>query len=579
MESNIKELIVEKIEDIKFDENQQKYNTIIISSPFNLGDIYEPKKYDELNQEFLELTSTLPENLDNLVEENGFVFIYGVPQQLVHYGYNMNNYFTFKYWISLDINYNDYDQELPHTHLGVLMYHKEGKHSKMHLNTKEVRIPYNGCSHCEGNVKDWGGKKHLMNKIGSAVSDVWKDFYEVIKVQEDPKVEGLQLNFIDINKRTVSIKDNIIPDIVYNRLVELTKFESSTLLKIDFKPKLTNNEPKVLVTKNLPVSVRGDMDKYRNKVLLKDTIKFMNELLEEYPDGLFDLVFADPPYNLDKDYEDWDDTLKDEDYIKWCDEWLTLCAKLLKPNGSLFILNIPKWSIYHARTLSKHLYLKNWIVWDALSVPMGKIMPAHYSLLYYTKSKDNYKFNSLEKIESPEYCLRKSCIKKRKNEGMNNKVPVTEIWSDLHRIKHKKDRDSHPAQLPLKLMERIILMASNEGDLVFDPFCGTGTTAIVSKKLNRDYLTTDISEEYVQIATEGLKQIEVNGRLVRKSVKKEKYAVTKKEVELTAQELAQQLGRKPTVDEFLNHSNFNKEDILKLYGNLEYPLKASIIKI
>ncbi|MDQ0350359.1 site-specific DNA-methyltransferase (adenine-specific) [Alkalibacillus filiformis] len=575
--SDYKNIEIKHLDDLdKF--NESKFNQIVISTPFETQDIYDSKKYNELSDDFLKFTTELPHKLFDMVDDNGFVFIYGIPQELIYYAYNMNDYFNFKYWIALDINHENVDNKLPHSHMGVLMYHKPGRKSKLLLNTKETRIPYVGCSYCGKNVKDWGGKKHQMNKKGTAISDVWKDFYAVNNVAPDPQVKDIELNFINIKDRLIKINNNVIPDPVLKRIRNLTEQSDTSMLNIRFDYELNKKVTNINI-QSTKENIKKIKSEDKNKVLLRDSIEYMRELLKKYPDGCFDLVFADPPYNLEKNYEDYDDSQMDQEYIDWCDEWLSLCAKLLKPTGSLFVLNIPKWSIHHARNLSKELYLQNWIVWDALSTPMGKIMPAHYSLLYYTKSKNGNKYNSPGEVDSPEYCLRKSCIKKRKNENIDNKLLISDIWTDIHRIKHKKDRDTHPCQLPIKLMERIIEMATDEEDLVFDPFCGAGTTAIVAKKLNRNYLTTDISEEYVEIAERGLNQVEEFGELVRDSVKRPKRDITKKEVELRAQELAQKLDRKPTLEEFLKFTSYSEELLNELYGNPQYPLKASIIKV
>lgn len=234
-----------------------------------------------------------------------------------------------------------------------------------------------------------------------------------------------------------------------------------------------------------------------NKVYIRDCIKFMKKI----PSGSVDLAFADPPYNLQKGYSSYKDNKSDLEYIKWCNDWLEGMARIIKETGSLYVLNIPKWSVHHAVFLDKILYRQNWITWDALSEPRGKLMPAHYSLLFYTKDKRNYVFNKLKTENTYDSCYRASCIKKRRNiKG----TFISDIWFDLHRIRHRKKRDSHPCQLPLKLLERIILSSTNRGGLVFDPFMGVGTTAIVSKLLGRNYLGYEIDRKYSKILKEKL---------------------------------------------------------------------------
>ncbi len=163
-----------------------------------------------------------------------------------------------------------------------------------------------------------------------------------------------------------------------------------------------------------------------------------------------------------------------------------------------------------AHTLDGLLDFRHWIAWQAMAEPRGRIMPAHYALLYHTKPGGEPVFNYgnqdgfVGPPDSPDYCLRASCVRKRKAAGDDRTVPLTDVWFDVHRIRHKRDRDYHPCQLPEKLLERVILLASNPGQVVFDPFCGVGTTAVVAKRLGRRFVTTDVDAEYVGITQEKL---------------------------------------------------------------------------
>lgn len=172
------------------------------------------------------------------------------------------------------------------------------------------------------------------------------------------------------------------------------------------------------------------------------------EVLRRYPDESVDLVFADPPYDLDKAYTTYDDEKDRETYLNWCNAWLDEYIRILKPSGSLYILNLPRWGMYHAAYLNRRLYFQNWIVWDALSEPRGKILPAHYALLFYTKHPTDFTFNyeSVGLIDARFYCLRPSCIRQRKARGDDEKERLTDIWWDIHRIKHHHHRDVHPCQ-------------------------------------------------------------------------------------------------------------------------------------
>ncbi len=240
-----------------------------------------------------------------------------------------------------------------------------------------------------------------------------------------------------------------------------------------------------------------------NEIIVGDCVEEMKTL----PSSFADLIFADPPYNLEKDYGLYQDSSSPKNYIEWTRTWLFEIIRLLKPTGSFYLLNLPKWSLHHALYLDKYLFRQNTIAWDALSTPRGKIMPAHYSLLFYTKSKSNYTFNKLTSKHNWTHCARANCIKQRDSSVLPEK-PYSDIWNNIYRVKHKRKRKAdHPTQLPFQFMERIILTSSNKGDLVFDPFLGVGTTAIVAKRYQRNFLGVEINPEYVRLCKKNLSEI------------------------------------------------------------------------
>lgn len=242
---------------------------------------------------------------------------------------------------------------------------------------------------------------------------------------------------------------------------------------------------------------------FENKIITGDCVKEMKKI----PAGVVDLAFADPPYNLDKNYGLYDDLSSPTDYLKWTEQWLTEIIRLLKPEGSFFLLNLPKWAMHHAVFLDQLMFRQNTIAWDALSTPRGKIMPAHYSLLYYTKSSKKYTFNQITTKHNWTHCARSRCTEKRKVSTLTEN-PFSDIWTNVYRVKHRGKRHAiHPTQLPLTFMERIILSSTNENDLVFDPFLGVGTTAIVANLLGRKYLGIEINPKFVQESLKNLDRV------------------------------------------------------------------------
>lgn len=210
-----------------------------------------------------------------------------------------------------------------------------------------------------------------------------------------------------------------------------------------------------------------------------------------------DLVFADPPFNLRKSYGDAvTDNRKDDEYIEWCKAWINECSRVLRPGGSLFLWNLPKWNLQFGSVLSQHLTFRHWIAVDIkYSLPIqGRLYPSHYSLLYYSKGKPRvFRPDRLPM----EIC--RSCLADLKDYGgykdkMNPKgVSLTDVWIDIPPVRHAKYKKRAWAnELSVKLMDRIIEMASNEGDIVLDPFGGSGTTFAVAEMKGRRWIGSEL---------------------------------------------------------------------------------------
>jgi site-specific DNA-methyltransferase (adenine-specific) len=219
------------------------------------------------------------------------------------------------------------------------------------------------------------------------------------------------------------------------------------------------------------------------------------------------MTFADPPFNLKKGYNSYKDSLKFQEYLDWCSIWISEMVRITKPTGSIFVHNIPKWLIYYANLLNKSSHFKHWIAWDAPSSPMGKsLQPSHYGILFYTKQE---KGSKLYELRYPHKRDRKTGFLQKDYGGKKDLLHpygplVSDVWTDIHRIKHNSKRDPHPCQLPVHLLDRLILMTTDEGDTVLDPFSGTGTTAISAKRLGRNYIGFELDSKYVDISKEKL---------------------------------------------------------------------------
>lgn len=232
------------------------------------------------------------------------------------------------------------------------------------------------------------------------------------------------------------------------------------------------------------------------------------EQLAKIPNDSIDVCFADPPFNLDKKYASYKDSLELDEYLAWCEKWLIELVRITKPSGSILVHNIPRWLTYFSTILNKHAHFRHWIAWDAMSTPLGKtLLPAHYGILFYSKSTG--KDTKFYEIRAPHEKCRVCDSYLRDYGGKSDQrhpfgYLVSDVWKDIHRIRHSKRRDPHPCQLPIPLLERLILMTTDAGDVVLDPFLGTGTSAIAAKRLNRHYIGIELSELYVEVANEKL---------------------------------------------------------------------------
>lgn len=224
------------------------------------------------------------------------------------------------------------------------------------------------------------------------------------------------------------------------------------------------------------------------------------ELMPNLPEESMDLIFADPPFNLQKLYPSGiDDNLQQSEYVKWCEKWAAECVRLLKPGGSLFIWNLPKWNSYMSSFLNDRLTFRNWITCDIkYSLPIqGRLYPSHYSLLYYCKG-DKPKAFKPDRLQMP---ICPHCFGDLRDYGgykhkMNpNGVTLPDVWTDIPPVRHAKYKKRAGAnELSVKLLDRIVEMASEEGDVVFDPFGGSGTTYVTAELKNRKWVGCELDD-------------------------------------------------------------------------------------
>lgn len=224
-----------------------------------------------------------------------------------------------------------------------------------------------------------------------------------------------------------------------------------------------------------------------------DCLKVLSQIETE----TVDLAFADPPFNLGKDYTSKiNDALKEADYIDWCKSWLDEMVRTLKPGGSLFLWNLPKWNLPLGAYLGNKLTFRHWISVDIkYSLPIQKrLYPSHYSLLYFIKGERPAIFHP-DRLPVP--CCKKCGNELRDYGGYKDKmnplgVSLSDVWTDIPPVRHAKYKKRDANALSLKLMDRIICMASDPGSIVIDPFGGSGTTYVAAELNGRRWIGSEL---------------------------------------------------------------------------------------
>ena len=242
---------------------------------------------------------------------------------------------------------------------------------------------------------------------------------------------------------------------------------------------------------------------------------FHGDVLEALQTGIadasVDLVFADPPYNIGKQFSGFTDRWpSDEAYSEWCFHWLELCLAKLKPNGSLYLMASTQAMPHLDLWIRARLTVLSRIVWhyDSSGVQARKYFGSLYEpILFCVKDEGNYVFNADDiKIEARTGAVR-HLIDYRKDTPTfyNDKKVPGNVWT-IPRVRYRMEEyEDHPSQKPEALLERIILASSNVGALVLDPFAGTFTTGAVAQRLGRKSLSIESQEEYLRIGLRRLK--------------------------------------------------------------------------
>ncbi|MFZ0053073.1 MAG: site-specific DNA-methyltransferase [Desulfobaccales bacterium] len=231
------------------------------------------------------------------------------------------------------------------------------------------------------------------------------------------------------------------------------------------------------------------------------------------------MIFADPPYNLKK--AEWDNFESQEKYIKWSIKWISQASRVLKPTGSLYICGFSEILADLKHPAAKYFKGCRWIIWHYrnkanLCKDWGR---SHESILHLRKSR-NFTFN-VDDVRTPygAHTLKYPEHPQAKTSQYGN-GGKKHIWFPNPKGAKPKDvfdipttsngmeeKTPHPTQKPEELVRKIVLASSNEGELVVDPFSGSGTTPVVAEQLNRRWLACDLSFEYNQWAIHRIENV------------------------------------------------------------------------
>lgn len=235
--------------------------------------------------------------------------------------------------------------------------------------------------------------------------------------------------------------------------------------------------------------------------------KFYNDdclkILEKLDSNFVDLIFADAPYNIGKDFGNSSDKWKDyKEYLSWCYMWIDECFRVLKDNGTFYLMTSTQYMPYLDIYVSEKYNVVNRIIWtyDSSGVQAkNKFGSLYEPILMCTKTnKSKYCFNSQDILIEAKTGSERKLIDYRKNppQPYNTKKVPGNVWN-FNRVRYRmKEYQNHPTQKPEILLERIIKVSSNKGDVVLDPFSGSFTTCKVAKDLDRKCIGIEINPTY-----------------------------------------------------------------------------------
>jgi site-specific DNA-methyltransferase (adenine-specific)/adenine-specific DNA-methyltransferase len=245
---------------------------------------------------------------------------------------------------------------------------------------------------------------------------------------------------------------------------------------------------------------------YINQITEGDCIEGMRNL----PDGCAQLIIADPPYNLDKDFGKWKEKEQRNNWLSWSKEWLTECKRILAPGGNIFVYGIHN----HICWIQCHLYelglnYRRQIIWHYENGFAGytRSLAAHYEPLLWFSNGEDYTYHPIREPYKSTERLKHKIIKNGKIWTPHPDGRLAgDIWSfpTLAGRRFKDEKVNHPTQKPLSISRRIVEHFSNPGDLVIIPFAGSGTECVAAAMNDRKFIGFDLNPDYIAISEKRL---------------------------------------------------------------------------
>ena len=253
------------------------------------------------------------------------------------------------------------------------------------------------------------------------------------------------------------------------------------------------------------------MGNWRNRIFEEDAVAGMARI----PDAAADLIIADPPYGLGKDYGNDSDRLDAIAYVNWTEQWIDAVLPKLKPNGSLYIFLTWRYSPEIFVMLKQRMMMINEIIWDRRVPSMGgstrRFSSVHDTIGFFAKAKDYYFDVDAVRVpydEKTKKARSRSIFIGAKwlEIGCNPK----DVWSVPRLHREHRERADHPTQKPLEIIERMVKASCPPGGVVLDPFMGSGTTAVAARRCGRDFVGFELNGAYCELIEKRLVSLVVD---------------------------------------------------------------------